>query len=49
MKFKITIIVEGGPELERDLQKGYVQDAIDKDVFQSNESVVSLQYERVEE
>lgn len=48
MKYKITIIVEGGNELKNDLEKGYVENGIVQDVL-PDENIVSFQYEEVNE
>ncbi len=37
MKYKIEIIVEGNNELKHDLEKGYVEAGMKKDVFPDEE------------
>ena len=46
MKYKITIIVEGGNELEYDLEKGYIEAGIQKDIF-PDEEILSFQFEEI--
>ena len=46
MKYKITIIVEGGNELEHALEKGYVEMGIQKDVF-PDEEILEFQFEKI--
>ena len=46
MKYKIIIIVKGDKELENDLEKGFIEDGIQKDVF-PNEEILSFQFEEI--
>jgi len=48
MKYKITIIIEGENELKNDLEKGFIESAISRDVFY-NENVVEFQFEKLPE
>jgi hypothetical protein len=49
MKFKIELIVEGGPDLEKDLQKGNVEQGIARDVLNEGEEIQSFTFEKVGE
>lgn len=48
MKYKITIIVEGNNELTHDLEKGYVEAGIERDIF-PDEEILEFQWEPLEE
>lgn len=46
MKYKITIMVEGGNELKNDLERGYVENGIKTDVL-PDEEILEFQFEEV--
>jgi hypothetical protein len=48
MKYKITIIVEGGNELKNDLEKGWAEAGIKEDVF-PNEEILSFQAQEIKD
>ncbi len=48
MKYKITIIVDGGNELKNDLERGHVENGIRKDVFE-DEEILEFQFEPISE
>lgn len=48
MKFKIELIVSGGNELEHDLEKGYVEAGIQRDVF-PDEEILDFHFEEIKD
>ena len=49
MKFKIEIEVEGGPDLQKDLERGHVESGIATDVLNEGETIVSFVFQKMEE
>lgn len=45
MKYEITIIVEGGKDLDTDLQSGHVESCIKEDVF-PEEEILEFKYKK---
>lgn len=49
MKFKIELIIEGGPDTEKDLKNGNVEQGIARDVLNEGETIESFTFEKVGE
>lgn len=47
MKFEITIVVEGGPDLEAALNRGHFAAGVDRDVLDMDEKIESFTFKKL--
>lgn len=49
MKFEITMVIEGGPDLEAALSRGHFEAGVDKDVLDMGEKIESFTFKKLDD